>query len=196
MKNNLEDQYWKQIKKLKWEEDHDYKRIEQYLKDNFTVSEAIRLNDFVSEKVNQLYTKYESDWLAEPGISVSDDGWSDLLNEVVGRGKEFYENIDVECLQDMADHNDYEESFSYCFHFTYDLQRQEAQTPPPLQYLLISQDQGDKTQIKKEWFKDKSTAEEKRKQLRANYFDVIIVSEEQAVAIKDGEQIVLHIVNR
>tara|TARA_R110000824_G_scaffold300648_1_gene488677 strand:+ start:1000 stop:1557 length:558 start_codon:yes stop_codon:yes gene_type:complete len=184
MKNNLEDQYWKQIKELKWEEDHDDKRIEQYLKDNFTVSEAIRLNDFVSEKVNQLYTKYESDWLAEPGIAVSDDGWSDLLNEVVGRGKEFYENIDVECLQDMADHNDYEESFSYCFHFTYDLRRQEAQTPPPTKYLLISQDQGDKTQVKKEWFKDKSTAEEKRKQLRAKYFDVIIVSEEQASDIK------------
>ncbi len=61
---------------------------------------------------------------------------------------------------------------------------QKSQTPPPTKYLLISQDQGDKTQVKKEWFKDKSTAEEKRKQLRANYFDVIIVSEEQASSIK------------
>ena len=183
MKNNLEDQYWKQIKELKWEEDHDYKRIEQYLKDNLTDSQAIQLDDFVSEKAEQLYLKYESDWLAEPGIAVSDDSWGDLLNEVVGRGKEFYENIDVECLQDMADHNDYEENFSYSFQFTYDLER-EAQTPPPTKYLLISQDQGDKTQVKKEWFKDKSTAEEKRKQLRAKYFDVIIVSEEQASDIK------------
>lgn len=95
----------------------------------------------------------------------------------------------------MANIGDYFENFSYSFQFTYDLDREE-QTPPPLQYLLISQDQGDKTQIKKEWFKDKSTAEEKRKQLRANYFDVIMISEEQAVAIKDGEQVVLHIVNR
>lgn len=183
MTNNLEDQYWKQIKELKWEEDHDYKRIEQYLKDNFTVSQAIQLDDFVSEKVNQLYSKYEKDWLGEPGIAVGDDSWGDLLNEVVGRGKEFYENIDVECLQDMADHDDYEENFSYSFQFTYDLER-EKQTPPPTKYLLISQDQGDKTQVKKEWFKDKSTAEEKRKQLRAKYFDVIIVSEEQASDIK------------
>jgi protein required for attachment to host cells len=183
MKNNLEDQYWKQIKELKWEEDHDYKRIEQYLKDNLTVSQAVQLDDFVSEKVNQLYSKYEKDWLGEPGIAVGDDSWGDLLNEVVGRGKEFYENIDVECLQDMADHDDYEENFSYSFQFTYDLER-EKQTPPPTKYLLISQDQGDKTQVKKEWFKDKSTAEEKRKQLRANYFDVIIVSEEQASDIK------------
>jgi protein required for attachment to host cells len=183
MTNNLEDQYWKQIKELKWEEDHDYKRIEQYLKDNLTVSQAVQLDDFVSEKVNQLYSKYEKDWLGEPGIAVGDDSWGDLLNEVVGRGKEFYENIDVECLQDMADHDDYEENFSYSFQFTYDLER-EKQTPPPTKYLLISQDQGDKTQVKKEWFKDKSTAEEKRKQLRANYFDVIIVSEEQASDIK------------
>lgn len=195
MKNNLEDQFWAQIEELEWQKDADYKRIEQYLKDNFTVSQAIQLGDFVGEKVNQLYSKYESDWLAEPGIAVSDDGWSDLLNEVVGRGKEFYENITVKKLQRMANIGDYFENFSYSFQFTYDLDREE-QTPPPLQYLLISQDQGDKTQIKKEWFKDKSTAEEKRKQLRANYFDVIIVSEEQAVAIKDGEQVVLHIVNR
>ena len=195
MKNNLEDQFWAQIEELEWQKDADYKRIEQYLKDNFTVSQAIQLGDFVGEKVNQLYSKYESDWLAEPGIAVSDDGWSDLLNEVVGRGKEFYENITVKKLQRMANIGDYFENFSYSFQFTYDLDREE-QTPPPLQYLLISQDQGDKTQIKKEWFKDKSTAEEKRKQLRANYFDVIMISEEQAVAIKDGEQVVLHIVNR
>lgn len=195
MKNNLEDQFWAQIEELEWQKDADYKRIEQYLKDNFTISEVIRLKDFISEKVDSLYSKYESDWLAEPGIAVSDDGWSDLLNEVVGRGKEFYENITVKKLQRMANIGDYFENFSYSFQFTYDLDREE-QTPPPLQYLLISQDQGDKTQIKKEWFKDKSTAEEKRKQLRANYFDVIIVSEEQAVAIKDGEQVVLHIVNR
>lgn len=195
MKNNLEDQFWAQIEELKWQKDADYKRIEQYLKDNFTISEVIRLKDFISEKVDSLYSKYESDWLAEPGIAVSDDGWSDLLNEVVGRGKEFYENITVKKLQRMANIGDYFENFSYSFQFTYDLDREE-QTPPPLQYLLISQDQGDKTQIKKEWFKDKSTAEEKRKQLRANYFDVIMISEEQAVAIKDGEQVVLHIVNR
>ena len=184
MKNNLEDQYWKQIKELKWEEDHDYKRIEQYLKDNLTVSQAVQLDNFVGEKVNQLYSKYEKDWLGEPGIAVGDDSWGDLLNEVVGRGKEFYENIDVECLQDMADHDDYEENFSYSFQFTYDLRNNKPQTPPPTKYLLISQDQGDKTQVKKEWFKDKSTAEEKRKQLRAKYFDVIIVSEEQASYIK------------
>jgi len=186
MKNDfggLEDQFWAQIEKLEWKIDADYKRIEQYLRDNFTISEVIRLKDFISEKVDLLYYKYESDWLAEPGIAVSDDSWGDLLNEVVGRGKEFYKNITVKKLQQMANIGDYFENFGYSFQFTYDLDREE-QIPPPTKYLLISQDQGDKTQVKKEWFKDKSAAEEKRKQLRANYFDVIIVSEEQASSIK------------
>jgi|TARA_Y100000034_G_scaffold28980_1_gene34853 hypothetical protein len=126
MKNNLEDQYWKQIKELEWTKDHSYDRIEQYLKDNFTFSQVVQLSDFVSNKVNQLYSKYESDWLAEPGISVSDDGWSDLLNEVVGRGKEFYENITVQKLQEMASANDYHENFSYGFQFSCDYEYRMA----------------------------------------------------------------------
>ena len=119
MKNNLEDQYWQQIEKLEWAEDADYNRIEKYLKENFTISEAVRLKDFVREKVDQLRIKFHDDWLGDPGIEVSDDGWSDLTNEVVGRGKEFYENVTVEQLQEMASTNDYYENFSYSFQFTY-----------------------------------------------------------------------------
>lgn len=121
MKNNLEDQYWQQIEKLEWAEDADYNRIEKYLKETLTVSEAVRLKDFVREKVDQLRIKFHDDWLGDPGIDVSDDGWSDLTNEVVGRGKEFYENITVEKLQEMANVMDYHENFSYGFQFTYNI---------------------------------------------------------------------------
>ena len=114
---DLEDKYWKQIEQLEWSQDGDYKRIEQQLKNNFTSSEAKQLHDFASHKVNELGKRFNNDWLGDPGIDVSDDGWSDLRNEVVGRGKEFYENITVEKLQEMADNNDYNESFSYCFHY-------------------------------------------------------------------------------
>ena len=121
MKNNLENEYWQQIEKLEWAKDANYNRIEKYLKDSFTVSECIQLNDFVENKTNQLRIRFHDDWLGDPGIDVSDDGWSDLVNEVVGRGKEFYETITVEKLQEMANVMDYHESFSYCFHFTYDI---------------------------------------------------------------------------
>ena len=118
---DLEDKYWKQIEELEWSKDADYRRIEQQLKDNLTPSEAIQLDDFARNKVNELGKRFNNDWLGDPGIDVSDDSWSDLRNEVVGRGKEFYENITVAKLQEMANVMDYHESFSYCFSFVWDI---------------------------------------------------------------------------
>ena len=116
---NLENKYWQQIEELEWSKDADYRRIEQQLKDDFTSSESIQLDDFARNKVDELGKRFYNDWLGDPGIDVSDDGWSDLRNEVVGRGKEFYENITVAKLQEMADTDDYQESFSYCFSFVW-----------------------------------------------------------------------------
>ena len=124
---DLEDKYWKQIEELEWSKDADYRRIEQQLKDNLTPSEAIQLDDFARNKVNELGKRFNNDWLGDPGIDVSDDSWSDLRNEVVGRGKEFYENITVAKLQEMADSNDYNESFSYCFHITFYNEKSEEE---------------------------------------------------------------------
>ena len=120
---NLEENYWKQIEELEWSEDADYKRIEQYLINNLTPSEAIQLEDFVNNKVIELGKRFHNDWLGDPGIEVSDDSWGDLRNEVVGRGKEFYENITVAKLQEMANVMDYHESFSYCFQFVWKIKR-------------------------------------------------------------------------
>ena len=114
---DLEDKYWQQIEELEWSKDGDYKRIEEYIKNNYSYSSARQLDNFVDSKVNELGKRFHNDWLGDPGIGVSDDGWSDLRNEVVGRGKEFYENITVAKLQEMADNNDYNESFAYCFTF-------------------------------------------------------------------------------
>ena len=117
---NLEDQYWKQIEELEWSKDHDYKRIEQYLIDNFTAVESVDLMKFTADKQDDLMARFHNDWLADPGIEVSDDGWGDLTAEVVGRGKKFYESITVKKLQEMAINRDYYESFSYSFQFTYE----------------------------------------------------------------------------
>ena len=114
---DLEDKYWQQVEELEWSKDGDYKRIEQQLIDNFTPSEARQLDDFANNKVIELGKRFNDDWLGDPGIDVGDDSWGDLRNEVVGRGKEFYENITVAKLQEMANTNDYNESFAYCFTF-------------------------------------------------------------------------------
>ena len=114
---DLENKYWQQIEELEWSKDGDYKRIEEYIKNNYSYSSARQLVDFVDDKVIELGKRFDNDWLGDPGIDVSDDSWGDLRNEVVGRGKEFYENITVAKLQEMANTNDYNESFSYCFTF-------------------------------------------------------------------------------
>ncbi len=114
-----EDELWDCIETLNWDFDPNYERISKKLQE-LDREIAIQIYEFVCEKVGDIQLKFEDDWLGDPGIDVSDDGWSDLTNEVVGRGREFYEKIDVECLQDMVDHNDYYENFSYSFQFLYD----------------------------------------------------------------------------
>ena len=114
-----EDELWNAVDSLNWDVDHNYERISKKLQE-LDQETAYQIYEFVCEKVGELQSRFEDDWLGEPGIGVSDDSWSDLTNEVVGRGREFYEKIDVECLQDMADHNDYYENFSYSFQFLYD----------------------------------------------------------------------------
>jgi len=118
---DLEDKYWKQIEQLEWPKDADYKRIEEYIKNNYSLNSVLQLADFVDNKVIELGKRFNNDWLGDPGIDVSDDSWGDLRNEVVGRGKEFYENITVAKLQEMANVMDYHESFSYCFSFVWDI---------------------------------------------------------------------------
>lgn len=108
---------WELIESVKWKSDHSYKRIEEELRslDNDTFE---GLKNFVHEKASLLARTYQNAWLGRdggPGIDVSDDSWSDLVYDVVGRGEEFYNTITVDKLREIADDCDYEESFSYCF---------------------------------------------------------------------------------
>ena len=111
---NLEKEYWEQIKKLNWWNDPNDSRVTSELLRYFTPSEVIRLRDFVNNKQKELMDKFNEEWLDDPGINASDDGWSDITAETVGRGEEYYNNITTKKLSEMADNNDYQESFLYC----------------------------------------------------------------------------------
>lgn len=114
-----ENKLWDLIESLDWTIDNDYRRIEgELMMMPRETSNLIR--EFVDKKQSELYNKFEDDWLGEPGIEVSDDGWSDLTAEVIGRGKKFYENITVKKLQLMAINNTYHENFTYSFQFLYE----------------------------------------------------------------------------
>lgn len=111
--NNKENILWNIIKESKWGSDHDYERIQNIWrglpKDIFK-----ELEEFVEEKYSILYKKYKDNWLHSPGIELGDDSWSDLLYEIVGRGKEFYYSISLDKIQQMVNENDFEECFAYC----------------------------------------------------------------------------------
>jgi hypothetical protein len=112
-----EQKNWKLIEATNWKSDHSYRRIEVELSslDDNTFKE---LKEFVHEKAKTLSKTYYDAWLGRdggPGFDVSDDSWSDLVYDVVGRGEDFYNSITADKLRGMASNDDYQESFSYCF---------------------------------------------------------------------------------
>lgn len=106
-------QLWQKIESLNWVSDHDYERIQQDIKNTMLPDEAKELEDFARKMARRLYKKHMKDWIA--GIPLGDDSWGDLVAEVVGRGKAFYESITVEKLTQMAKNQDFEENFMYSF---------------------------------------------------------------------------------
>ena len=109
-----EERFWDFVADANWSLDHSYERINlMLLKKPYHERKGILKFHIKTESI--LYAKYKDDWLGEPGINASDDSWDDLLNEVIGRGYDFYNNITVSKLQEMADNYDYYENFAYSF---------------------------------------------------------------------------------
>jgi hypothetical protein len=111
-----EQKYWQLIEAAQWKSDHSYKRIASEWS-KLSEDEFQGLKKFIHSKASELGKKYENAWLGKDGgkgFDVSDDGWSDLRYDVIGRGEEFYNSITVEKLREMADDYDYQESFCYC----------------------------------------------------------------------------------
>lgn len=109
-----DDKLWKIIQDAQWSKDHNDERINDFFM-SYGSEIQNQLDQFAHNQQNKLKTKFHDDWLGNPGIQVSDDGWHDLTAEVVGRGKKFYEAITLKKLQQMANDNDYCENFMYSF---------------------------------------------------------------------------------
>ena len=110
---------WKVIEDMNFNE-RGYKGAGQYL----TVESGLTLEDmknveiFANNKVNERY-----DTLGEVGDYLgSDDGFDDLLWQIVANGEEFYNNITGEKAKEMIDNNDYTECFGYAFQVIWELE--------------------------------------------------------------------------
>lgn len=106
---------WSLIAIAQWGTVTDTDKIERFFKTALSIEQFKQLCHFVFNKKEELKQRFEKDWLGEPGIGVSDDGWDDLTAEVVGRGEKFYKNITARKLRKMADESDYTENFTYAF---------------------------------------------------------------------------------
>lgn len=110
-----EQEIWNIIDGFNWKEDPDYKRVKREYK-SLPPEQRKQVGSFVAQKMEELNARFENDWLGEPGIPASDDGWNDICAEVIGRGQQFYDNITVAKLTEMAEKLDYTENFTYCIH--------------------------------------------------------------------------------
>lgn len=109
-----DDQVWRIIGKAGWTRDHDYDRIGLEFLNNLPATDCLQVFRFIQDRLDELYRRFKGDWLAHPGIPVSDDSWWDLRAEVVGRGKRFFSTITAAKLRRMAHDHDFHENFSYC----------------------------------------------------------------------------------
>ena len=114
---------WMVIEQMNFNE-RGYKGAGQYLvkESRLAFEDMKNVEIFANNKVSELY-----DTLAEAGHYLgSDDGFSDLLWQIVANGEEFYNNITVEKAKEMIDNEDYTESFGYAFQAVWRLEEEEV----------------------------------------------------------------------
>ena len=112
-KEELLEKFWAFTKKADWIKDKDYNRVAELIESE---EQRQELDQAYGQLSSDLYVKFKKDWLEDPGIPVSDDGWTDLRSTVIARGQEFYENVTAEKLRKMAIAGNYWENYGYSFH--------------------------------------------------------------------------------
>ena len=85
-------------------------------------TEIKQVEEFARKKADDLYDKLFN------VQGVADDGYSDLLWQIVANGEEFYNNITLEKAQSMIDNNEYTESFAYAFHIIDEIEEEQNKT--------------------------------------------------------------------
>lgn len=104
---------WAIIEGLDWKSDHDYNRINKELKEILTLDAFNQLLDFVLVKAKQFKLKFNDVWISK--LEAGEDSWSDICFDVVGRGRDEYEQMTEDRLVEIDYLLLYQESFIYSF---------------------------------------------------------------------------------
>jgi len=104
---------WDFVRKARWTDDHDYKRIEKLLL-SMPKNTALAIHRDYKDKLDKLTKAIDN------VQGVSDDGFSDLTNHIMGMGRKAYERAmgkdGVKFAQQLVNQNKYQENFGYSFH--------------------------------------------------------------------------------
>jgi hypothetical protein len=113
-----EQEFWNIIEAMNFNT-KGYKKAGLYLVEDsgLTVDQMNQVEQMAQSKVNELYKRLFN------VESVSSDGYSDLIWQIVANGRLAFEKATVQSAQEMIDNNQYTESFSYAFNVLYDLQK-------------------------------------------------------------------------
>jgi len=111
-----EDAFWAMVEMVKWPCDYDKAKI-KYLK-VMTKDEAMKFRQ--TKGAAMLILCKVADEIENLGVS--DDGYSDLTNHIVGLGKvEFYKHVNnPELIKKLAHSFGYKESYAYCIPYESD----------------------------------------------------------------------------
>ena len=116
----MESFLWQQIEDMNFNE-RGYKGAGKYLvnESTLTLQGMKEVRNFTQAKASELYNKFDKEFKG------SDDGFSDVIYQVIANGEESFNNITIEELQSMYDENRYTESFAYAFHIIDEMEDEE-----------------------------------------------------------------------
>lgn len=117
-------EFWRFVDCINWqnyitngERYHTEEVILKHVAPNFTWEEYSSFEKIYKDMYHELTDRFHDTWLSDNyNFMPSDDGYTDLISSIIGKGYDFYSNIDVDKFVKMAKDNDYLENFGYLFH--------------------------------------------------------------------------------
>lgn len=113
-----EDAFWEVAEEIGWNRETDCGAVKSQLLDMWDDEFICSFRGILGEKVSALYQLVE-DYERSERVSCEcgDDGFGDLMNDCVGRGREEYERCvaDPSIVVARGQASDYTENYGYCF---------------------------------------------------------------------------------
>jgi hypothetical protein len=111
--NMTDDEMWTIIESVDWSRDRSVIRCRRFVNANYGIDIMDKLYTFILKLESQFYRKFSD---ASNLLEIGDDSFGDLMSDIIGHGKAFFESIDsMDKVLDFFKEKGAEESFKYVF---------------------------------------------------------------------------------